>query len=123
MDIRHQVLWPDKPREFVKVPEDELGTHFGLYFNGTLVSVISLFAGDRGIRFRKFATLPAYQGKGLGSKLLQHALTYAQAHGYERMWCDARTDALGFYERFGFQKFSEPFFKEHIEYHKMERTL
>lgn len=123
IEIRHLVLWPDKPREFVKVPEDESGIHFGLYFDGTLVSVISLFGDDRGIRFRKFATLPGFQGKGLGSKLLQHAITYAQIQGYTRMWCDARTDALGFYERFDFKKFSESFFKEHIEYYKIERTL
>ena len=123
MEIRHLVLWPDKPRKFVKVPEDESGTHFGLYFEGALVSVISLFGDDDGIRFRKFATLPALQGKGLGSRLLEHAITYAQTQGYTRMWCDARTDALGFYERFGFKKFSEPFFKEHIEYYKIERML
>ncbi|SEI39095.1 Acetyltransferase (GNAT) domain-containing protein [Dyadobacter sp. SG02] len=124
MEIRHLVLWPDKPREFVKVPEDESGIHFGLYLNGALVSVISLFADDdQRIRFRKFATLPGFQGKGLGSKLLRHALTYAQAHGYSCIWCDARTDALAFYERFGFKKFSEPFFKEHIEYYKIERAL
>lgn len=123
MEIRHLVLWPDKPLEFVKVPEDESGIHFGLYFNGALVSVISLFAEDTSIRFRKFATLPDFQGKGLGTKLLQHALTYAREHGYSRMWCDARTDALGFYERFGFKKFSEPFFKEHIEYYKIEQML
>ncbi|MGG7665470.1 GNAT family N-acetyltransferase [Dyadobacter sp. BHUBP1] len=123
MEIRHTVLWPDKPREFVKVPEDESGTHFGLYFEGTLVSVISLFDGNQDIRFRKFATLPGLQGKGLGSRLLQHAIAYAQAQGYTRMWCDARTDALGFYERFGFKKFSEPFFKEHIKYYKIERML
>jgi len=123
MEIRHVVLWPDKPREFVKVPEDESGIHFGLYLNGALVSVISLFGDDQGIRFRKFATLPGFQGKGLGAKLLQYALAYAQTNGYSRMWCDARTDALGFYERFGFKKFSEPFFKEHIEYYKIEREL
>ncbi|MBO9613599.1 MAG: GNAT family N-acetyltransferase [Dyadobacter sp.] len=123
MEIRHRVLWPDKPREFVKVPEDESGTHFGLYFEGKLVSVISLFGDDQGIRFRKFATLPGFQGKGLGSKLLQHAIRYAQTQGYTRMWCDARTDALGFYERLGFKKFSQPFFKEHIEYYKIERML
>ncbi len=123
MEIRHLVLWPDKPREFVKVPEDDLGIHFGLYSDGALTSVISLFADGSNIRFRKFATLPAFQGKGLGSKLLQHAISYAQTQGYARMWCDARTDALGFYERFDFKKFSEPFFKEHIEYHKIERML
>lgn len=123
IEIRHQVLWPDKPREFVKVPEDEHGIHFGLYDDGVMVSVISLFADGRDIRFRKFATLPDFQGKGLGSKLLQHAIAYVQARGYARMWCDARTDALGFYERFHFTKFSEPFFKEHIEYYKIERML
>lgn len=123
MEIRHLVLWPDKPREFVKVPEDESGIHFGLYFEGALVSVISLFGDVQCIRFRKFATLPALQGKGLGSRLLQHAIMYAQTEGYTRMWCDARTEALGFYERFGFRKFSEPFFKEHIEYYKIERML
>lgn len=123
MEIRHLVLWPDKPREFVKVPEDEAGIHFGLYFEGVMVSVISLFADGGDIRFRKFATLPGFQGKGLGSKLLQHAIAYAQAQGYTRMWCDARTDAIEFYERFQFQKFSEPFFKEHIEYYKIERML
>ncbi|MGX5852422.1 GNAT family N-acetyltransferase [Dyadobacter jiangsuensis] len=123
MEIRHLVLWPDKPREFVKVPEDESGIHFGLYFEGALVSVISLFGDAQCIRFRKFATLPALQGKGLGSRLLQHAIMYAQTQGYTRMWCDARTEALGFYERFGFKKFSDPFFKEHIEYYKIERML
>ncbi|ACT96468.1 GNAT family N-acetyltransferase [Dyadobacter fermentans] len=123
IDIRHSVLWPDKPREFVKVPEDDSGIHFGLYFSGELVSVISLFADGQDIRFRKFATLPDFQGKGLGSKLLQHAISYAKAQGYKRMWCDARTDALRFYERFGFQKFSEPFLKEHISYYKIERML
>ncbi|WP_353721286.1 GNAT family N-acetyltransferase [Dyadobacter sp. 676] len=123
MDIRHSVLWPDKPREFVKVPEDENGIHLGLYFDSILVSVISLFADGRNIRFRKFATLPEKQGKGLGSRLLLHAIAHAQAEGYTRMWCDARTDALGFYERFGFKKFSEPFFKEQIEYYKIERML
>ncbi|MCF0071253.1 GNAT family N-acetyltransferase [Dyadobacter sp. CY261] len=123
MDIRHVVLWPDKPREFIKVPEDESGTHFGLYFDGAIVSAISLFPDGLNIRFRKFATLPGFQGKGLGSKLLQHAIIHAQNQGFVRMWCDARTDALRFYERFGFTKFSEPFFKEHLEYYKIERML
>jgi GNAT superfamily N-acetyltransferase len=123
IEIRHSVLWPDKPREFVKVPEDESGIHFGVYFEGVLVSIISLFGDGQDIRFRKFATLPDFQSKGLGSRLLQHAIAYAQAQGYSRMWCDARTDALGFYERFDFKKFSEPFLKEHIEYYKIERRL
>ena len=123
VDIRHMVLWPEKAKPDVVLPEDADGTHFGASINGALVAVISLFETPEGIRFRKFATLPGLQGKGLGSRLLQHAIAYAQAQGYTRMWCDARTDALGFYERFGFRRFSEPFFKEHIEYYKIERKL
>nr|WP_295931805.1 GNAT family N-acetyltransferase [uncultured Dyadobacter sp.] len=123
LNIRHRVLWPDRPPDFVKVAEDDAGFHFGLYFNQQLVSVISLFADGDSIRFRKFATLPGFQGKGLGSRLLEHAIDFAIQHQYSSMWCDARTSALGFYERFGFRKFSEPFFKEHLEYYKIERKL
>ena len=123
LDVRHEVLWPDKPRDFVKVPEDDAGFHFALFLNGHIVSVISLFTDDDSIRFRKFATLSGFQGKGLGSKLLNHAIAFATQNGYARMWCDARTSALGFYERFGFSRFSEPFFKEDIPYYKIEKPL
>lgn len=123
LDIRHHVLWPDRSPDFVKVAEDDSGFHFGLYFNQKLVSVISLFAVGDSIRFRKFATLTEFQGKGLGSRLLEYAIDFAIQNQYSSMWCDARTSALGFYERFGFRKFSEPFFKEHIEYYKIERKL
>jgi GNAT superfamily N-acetyltransferase len=121
--IRHLVLWPGQSAEFVKVAEDESGFHFGLYINAQLVSVISLFADGNSMRFRKFATLPEFQGKGMGSQLLEHSIAFARQNQFRRMWCDARTDALGFYERFGFTKFSEPFFKEDVEYHKIEKVL
>ena len=56
LHIRHQVLWPAKSPAFVKVPEDDLGNHFGLYIENKLVSVISLFADGNRIRFRKFVS-------------------------------------------------------------------
>lgn len=123
LNIRHRVLWPDQSPDFVKVAEDDTGFHFGLYYDQKLVSVISLFAEGESIRFRKFATLPEFQGKGLGSRLLEHAIDFSLQNHYSRMWCDARSSVLGFYERFGFQKFSEPFFKERVEYYKIERVF
>jgi ribosomal protein S18 acetylase RimI-like enzyme len=123
--IRHQVLWPDKPFDFVKVAEDESGFHFGVYAGPSLVSVISLFPdGDsKSIRFRKFATLEDHQGKGYGRELLLFAMKFAQSEGYEKIWCDARTEALGFYEKLGFTRLFDRFFKETIEYYKIERLL
>jgi len=123
LPIRHKVLWPDKPFEFVKVEGDEEGIHFGLYENSVLVTIISLFADGKSLRFRKFATLPQYQNRGLGKLLILKVIDYAQENNFERLWCDARTDALNFYERVGFKKFSEPFFKENIEYYKIEKIL
>jgi hypothetical protein len=41
--LRHQVLWPDKPLDYVKIAEDEEGQHFGAFQDQELVSVISLF--------------------------------------------------------------------------------
>ncbi len=123
LPIRHKVLWPDKPFEFVKVDGDEEGIHFGLYADNMLVTVISLFAEGQSLRFRKFATLSEYQNRGLGKMMILKVIEYARENGFERLWCDARTDALNFYERVGFKKFSEPFFKEEIEYYKIEKIL
>ncbi len=123
LDIRHQVLWPAKSPDFVKVPEDDNGMHFGLYDSNKLVSVISLFPDGRRMRFRKFATLPAYQNKGLGSQLLQFVIDTAVEMEYLSIWCDARVSALSFYEKFGFEKCSESFLKEDIAYYKIERIL
>lgn len=123
LPIRHKVLWPDKPFEFVKVEGDEVGVHFGLYEDSKLVTIISLFVEGKSLRFRKFATLPEYQNRGLGKKMILKVIDYAKENSFERLWCDARTDALNFYERVGFKKFSEPFFKENIEYCKIEKIL
>ena len=123
LPIRHKVLWPDKPFEFVKVEGDGEGIHFGLYAHSKLVTIISLFAEDKSLRFRKFATLPEYQNRGLGKMMILNVIDYAKENNFERLWCDARTDALNFYERVGFKKFSEPFFKEEIEYYKIEKLL
>ncbi len=123
LPIRHAVLWPDKPFEFVKVEGDEAGVHFGLYRNSQLVTIISLFGEGKSIRFRKFATLPEFQNQGLGKKMILFVMDYAKEAGFERIWCDARADALNFYKRVGFEKFSEAFVKEGIDYYKIEKLL
>lgn len=123
--IRHEVLWPDKPFDFVKVDDDENGWHFGAYENDKLISVISLFpdAFYKRVRFRKFATLSEFQHRGFGKRLLIFSMEYSKNRGFEWIWCDARADALGFYEKLGFVKFSDVFLKERLEYYKIERKL
>ena len=122
--LRHQVLWPDEPIEFVKVPDDEEGIHLGYFLDEKLVSVISLFVDDYKIaRFRKFATHPDLQRKGIGSQLLKATFERAQSAGASMLWCDARLDAQPFYERFGMKPEGGIFHKGAIPYVKMSTTL
>ncbi|UOG74138.1 GNAT family N-acetyltransferase [Hymenobacter tibetensis] len=117
--LRHQVLWPDKPLEYVKVENDAAGLHFGAFLGEELVSVVSLFVEDSEARFRKFATHPTYQRQGIGSVLLKRVLTEARRHGATHIWCDARQDSADFYARFGLLPQGAEFFKGPIAYLRM----
>jgi len=122
--LRHAVLWPEQPLDYVKLPDDDAGQHFGAFEDGQLVSVISLFVGPDGVaRFRKFATDAAWQGRGIGSALLRHTIAAATAQGAPAIWCDARQNTLPFYERFGLQPEGEVFYKGPIPYVRLRRAL
>lgn len=119
--LRQQVMWPNMPISYVKIKYDHKGTHYGLYQDDMLTSVISLFVENRTAQFRKFATLKSAQGKGLGSLLLTHLLTQVHEQNIHRTWCNARADKASFYERFGFTSTAEKFSKGGIEYVIMEK--
>jgi len=61
-------------------------------------------------RVRGMATDPERgRGTGAGGALLLACLDHARAHGATRVWCNARTPARGFYERYGFVAEGEEF--------------
>jgi len=123
IDIRHAVMWPNKPREFCHVTGDERALHFGAFIDSNLVCVASLFLeGDSG-RLRKFATLEAMQGQGIGSQMLTHVMQEAQRRGITYFWCDARESAVEFYSRFGMSVEGENFFKAGQPYFRMGKEL
>lgn len=122
--LRHAVLWPDKPPTYVQLPDDDAGQHFGAFVAGELRAVISLFVTSAGdARFRKFATDPAWQGRGLGTALLRHTMQAAQAQGASALWCDARQNALPFYQRFGLSPEGDVFYKGDIPYLRLRCAL
>ncbi|KAI0169201.1 GCN5-like N-acetyltransferase [Hypoxylon sp. FL1284] len=138
--LRHAVLWPSKPASYVELPDDVDGQHFGAFVavgvanrdagsqgegEEVLVSIISLFPGAQGeaARFRKFATAPAWQGRGVGSALLAHAIDAAARAGASSVWCDARQSARGFYQRFGLLADGPVFCKGDVPYLRMSKPL
>jgi N-acetylglutamate synthase-like GNAT family acetyltransferase len=118
--IRHQVMWPDQPFEFVKLEEDESGFHFGVFEEDKLVSIVSCFMEEKEMQFRKLATLEDYQGKGIASHLLKYILEFAKEKGVEKVWCNARTNKKSFYEKFGMIDTFKSFVKSGQEFTIME---
>ena len=121
--LRHSVLWPDKPLDYVKVENDADGYHFGVFRESDLIAVISLFVKGSVSRFRKFAVRPDWQGQGVGTALLNHVITEATRLGATTLWCDARLEAADFYRRFGMEPISDIFYKGPIPYAKFSRNL
>ncbi len=121
--LRHSVLWPDKPLDYVKVDNDSEGHHFGAFRDDELIAVISLFINGEESRFRKFAARPDCQRQGVGTLLLNHVIAEARRLEASTLWCDARLDAADFYRRFGMEAVSEVFYKGPIPYAKFSRTL
>ncbi|RFS18083.1 GNAT family N-acetyltransferase [Emticicia sp. C21] len=121
--LRHKVMWPDKPLDFVILPNDADGLHYGLFENGQLVSVISLFIKGDHAQFRKFATDTAYQGKGYGSQLLEFLIDTAKGLDIKELTCDARVTAIRFYKKFGMRTDSEIFQKSGKDYVRMSLRI
>jgi GNAT superfamily N-acetyltransferase len=119
-EIRHKVMWPDMPFEFVQLKEDDLGVHFGLYNESELVAIVSCFDDNEEMQFRKLATLTEQQGQGFATLLLEYILKRAKNNGIKRVWCNARVNKKSFYEKFGLVDTQITFFKSGQEFTIME---
>lgn len=121
--IRHEVMWPDQPFEFVQLDEDDSGLHFGVFTAEKLVSIVSCFIDGDEMQFRKLATLEEYQGKGIASELLNFILKLAKEKGLKKVWCNARTTKKSFYGKFGMTDTNQIFIKANQEFTVMKILL
>ncbi len=99
--LRHEVMWPERELDYVKLDDDDDGVHYGLFDRDRLVSAVSLFIDGKEAQFRKFATRIEQQGQGYGSRLLQHVLDEVEQRGLDRIYCNARSHKAAFYKKFG----------------------
>ena len=73
----------------------------------SLLFTISTAQGAPACWLEDMVILPEHRGKGIGSKLLTHAVAYAKSHGVTRitLLTDRTSDkSIHFYERHGFQR-------------------
>ena len=75
------------------------------------------------IRLRQMAVLNDLQGKGIGRALMNFAENLARDRGYKILSMHARKNAVGFYEKMGYEVASDEFIEVTIPHFVMEKKL
>lgn len=132
-DLRKTVLRPHIPVSEVRFPGDEDADtiHLGAEVEGRVVGVITAIrepppgsSHQSAWRLRGVAVQPEYQRAGIGRRLLTDCERRVRAARGEKIWCNARTNVIAFYERLGFVVTSGIFEIEGIGPHvQMQKTL
>jgi GNAT superfamily N-acetyltransferase len=121
LDIRYEVL--RKPLNMIIKPEekeqDKQAVHMLATVDGKAAGTVSLLAG----RLRQMAVLDGFQGLGLGAKLVIYLEKIASEMGLQEVGLDARFNAIGFYEKLGYECCSEVYEKIGIPHRKMKKVL
>ncbi|EGV44084.1 GNAT family N-acetyltransferase [Bizionia argentinensis JUB59] len=110
--IRQPVLRPGRALEDCVFTDDTLGStfHLGLFFQDILIGVASYmknkndsFAEETQYQLRGMAILKDYQKKGLGEFLLKAGETNLAKSNVNRLWFNARENAVNFYKKHGYE--------------------
>jgi GNAT superfamily N-acetyltransferase len=111
--LRLSVLRPNRPASAAIFPDDDAPStrHLGAFRDGQVVGIASLFvadltpehAGAPAYQLRGMATAPEVRGAGFGKALVIECVAFGQARGAKILWCNARTSAMDFYRKLGFE--------------------
>jgi GNAT superfamily N-acetyltransferase len=120
IDVRHAVLRAGLPRETAIFPGDDApGTvHVvavdGEHVVGCATIVASAWDGAKAWQLRGMAVRPSHQRSGVGGLMLKQLRRIVQdsSDDVRLMWCNARSPAVGFYERHGWTVASDEFLIE-----------
>ncbi|GGD13446.1 GNAT family N-acetyltransferase [Flavobacterium orientale] len=124
--VRHPVLREGQSMDSCKFDGDDLTStiHLGLYINAALVGVVSVFEKNhvffdskKQFQVRGMAVLKHHQKMGYGEELLFEAENHAVKYYGTLIWFNARENAVGFYEKKGYQICGDSFFIENIGKH------
>jgi hypothetical protein len=103
--------------------EDQL--HFGLFEpGGELVAcAVAVLLSPTEARIRQMAVSPDHQRQGLGRRLLEDLENDLRARGFRTLVLNARTSAVGFYERLGYSVHGEEFVDVTVPHVRMSKRV
>lgn len=131
IQLRHDLLivGTDRTSPYFDGDHDPTTFHFGVFYGDQVIGCLTFIRKDwenhPAWQLRGMAIHPDYQGKGVGKWLLQEAETWLlEQFAIRLLWCNARTDAVPFYQKQGWQLRSDEFIIPGVGPHfKMTKEL
>ncbi len=122
--IRLEVLRKDIDLPYKFDGDSDEGTfHLGGYYEEELVGIATFMKNDikslKGVQYqlRGMATTTKARGKGLGKQIINQAITILKEKQVDFLWCNARKEAVLFYEKLKFAKIGAEFIVEKVGSH------
>lgn len=117
LGLRSKMLRNNLPLSECIFPTDQVegAFHLAYYVDVEIATIASFFPNnykeskDLGYQLRGMASDDKFAGNGFGTKLIQFAIEYIKNTNATYIWCNARSSAVVFYEKLGFQKVSDEF--------------
>ena len=120
--VRRQVFIIEQqvPEELEWDEHDETATHLIASINGKIIGTARLTTTGQ---IGRMAVLKPYRNQGIGSRLLQLALSTAQHKHYPKVNLHAQLKAIPFYEKHGFTAEGDVFYEANIPHRGMFKIL
>jgi predicted GNAT family N-acyltransferase len=88
---------------------DLTATHLVAIAGGNVVATLRLIYTPEHAKIGRVVVSQFWRGKGISTRLLEHAMGLARAKGETRFYLAAQHDKLAVYQKLGFVAFGEPF--------------
>jgi GNAT superfamily N-acetyltransferase len=129
--VRWDVLRPGCPAEAAHFPgdDDPETIHVGAFAGDRNVccatGTLNQWDGRPAWQLRGMGVVADYQNRGVGQRVLAELVNLiSQSSDVRQMWCNAREEAVGFYEKQGWRLASDRFIVEGVGPHyKMVKQL
>ena len=100
--------------------KDEEAIHFLAYQDEKAIGCARAFVIENHMQLGRMAVLKEYRNKGIGSFLIEKAITTAKLNQLSKISISAQCHAIDFYKKFGFEVTSEIYLDAGISHQDME---
>ena len=100
--------------------KDEEAIHFLAYQDEKVIGCARAFVIENHMQLGRMAVLKEYRNKGIGSFLIEKAITTAKLNQLSKISISAQCHAINFYKKFGFEVTSEIYLDAGISHQDME---